>query len=239
MFNWQIPALLLFFFFLYDYARRYGMGGYIGSVSPQYQPPEGLSLLQSAMIYDKFANKRDFGTAVLELAQKGYLEIFNQNKDADPLVKRRQKETSDLTMDQKYLLDTILFSDSDLYTFEKGGNRKAAQLNEHLDTLNEMLYAWTETDGYMHQNPSKLRDRFLSRSMMITMPLILLSVYVSFKLYDPFTVIILMMGAIFTLLGFLITVASLMKRNYLFALFGTKLRIISINQYLYSVKTLI
>ena len=221
MFNWQIPAILLFFFFLYDYAKRHGMGGYFGSILLQHQPPEGLSLLQSGVIYDKFADKMDFGAAILELAQKGYLEIFNQNRDADPFVRRRQKETSSLTMDQKYLLDTILFPDSDLYTFEKGGNKKAEQLNEHLDTLNEMLYDWTVSDGYMHQNPSKLRDNFLSKSMMIALPLILLSVYVSFKLYEPFTVIKLMMGAIFIFLGLLIIVASLMKRNYLLALFGT------------------
>jgi len=197
------------------------MGGYVGSISLQHQSPRELSLLQSGVIYDKFADKTDLGAAILELAQKGYLEIFNHNRDTDPFVKRRQKETSDLAMDQKYLLDTILFPNSDLYTFEKGGNRKSEQLNEHLGALNEMLYAWMETDGYMHQNPSKLRDHFLSRSMMIALPLILLSIYTSFKLYDPFTVIKLMMGAIFILLGLLIIVASLMKKNYRLALFGT------------------
>ena len=218
--NWQIPTILLFLFFLYDYARRYGMGGYVGSIPPRYQPPSGLSLLQSGVIYDKFTDKADLGAAILELAQKGHLEIFSQNRDADPFVKKRQKETSDLTMDQRYLLDTILFPYSDLYTFEKGGGRKSEQLNEQLDTLNEMLYDWTVTEGYMHQNPSKLRDTFLSRSMMIALPLILLSTYVSFRLYDPFTVIKLMMGAIFIFLGLLIIVASLMKKNYRLALFG-------------------
>ena len=196
------------------------MGGHIGSIPPQHQPPRGLSLLQSAVIYDKFADKVDLGAAILELAQKGHLEIFNQNRDTDPFVKKKQKETSDLTMDQRYLLDTILFPDSDLYTLERGGDRKAEQLNEQLDTLNGMLYDWTATEGYMHQNPSNLRDTFLSRSMMIALPLILLSVYVSFRLYDPFTVIKLMMGAIFIFLGLLIVVASLMKKNYLSVLFG-------------------
>ncbi len=219
MISWQIPTIVLFLFFLYSYAKRHGMGDDVGSISPQYHPPKGLTLLQSGVIYDKFADKRDFSAAILELAQDGYVEIFDKEENSHPYAKNNYKDTSRLSEEQKYLLNTVLFSDSDNYRLEKD-SYTIEDISEHLDTVNEILYSWTVTHGYMHKNPSKLRNNYLNKAMLTMLPLVLFSTYVSYKIYGFEETIKLWMGAIFIFLGLLITVASSMKKAYLPALFG-------------------
>ena len=219
MISWQIPTIIFFIFFLYSYAKRHGMGDYVGSVSPQYHPPQGLTLLQSGVIYDKFADKRDFSAAILELAQDGYIEIFDKKKGTNPYVKNNHKDTLLLSEEQSYLLNIILFSDSDEYMLEKD-SYETEHISEHLNTVNEILYSWTVTNGYMHKNPSKLRYKYLNIAVMAMLPLVLMSFYVSYKIYGPEESIKLFMVSIFIFLGLLVTVATLMKKAYLPALFG-------------------
>lgn len=195
------------------------MGDHIGSISPQYYPPKGLTLLQSGLIYDKFADKRDFSAAILELAQDGYLEIFDKEGDTNPYSKNNHKETSLLSEEQKYILDNILFANSDIHMLEKD-SYTTKDISDHLDTVNEMLYRWTVANGYMHKNPSKLRDTYLNIAMLAMLPLVLLSVYLSYKIYGFEETIKLFMGSIFIFLGLLVTVAALMKQGYVLALFG-------------------
>ena len=201
------------------YAKRHGMGDHVGSVSPQYYPPQGLTLLQSGVIYDKFADKRDFSAAILELAQDGYVEIFDKEESTNPYVKNNHKDTSHLSEEQRYLLDTILFSDSEEYMLEQN-SYETEHISEHLDTVNEILYSWTVSNGYMHRNPSKLRYRYLNIAVMAMFPLILMSFYVSYKIYGLEEAIKLFMASIFIFLGLLVTVATLMKKAYLPAFFG-------------------
>ncbi len=219
MISWQIPTIILFIFFLYSYAKRHGMGDYVGSVAAQYHPPQGLTLLQSGVIYDKFADKRDFSAAILELAQDGYIEIFDKEKSTNPYVKNNHKDTLPLSEEQKYLLNTVLFSDSDEYMLEKD-SYETEHISEHLETVNEMLYDWTVTNGYMHRNPSKLRYKYLNIAVMAMFPLVFMSFYVSYKIYGPEEAMKLFMASIFIFLGLLVTVATLMKKAYLPALFG-------------------
>ena len=218
--SWQIPTIILFLFFLHHYARQYGSGDNISSISPQYYPPEGLSLLQSGLIYDKFADKRDFSAAVLELAQEGYVEFFDKEENSTPYVKNTHKDTSHLNEEQKYLLDTVLFSDSDIHMLEKE-SYTIERISEHLDIVNDMLYHWCVTDGYMHRDPSKLRYNYFSKTIPVMLLLVLFSGYVSYEIYGFEEAIKLFMGAIFLFLGLLITVAAFMKKTYIPVFIGT------------------
>ncbi len=65
--RWHWGALVAFFLWLWYYAKRFGAEDRAGSVAPQYYPPKGLSLLESGLILDKFADKEDFSAAILEL----------------------------------------------------------------------------------------------------------------------------------------------------------------------------
>ncbi|MEA1952759.1 MAG: DUF2207 domain-containing protein [Campylobacterota bacterium] len=219
MTSWQIPSMVLFLFFLYSYAKCHGMKDYIGSISPQYHPPKGLTLLQSGVIYDKFADKRDFTAAILELAQGGYVEIFGKEENNNPYVRNSHKDTSLLSEEQKYILNNILFFNSNIHILEKD-SYTIEHISEHLDTVNEMLYSWIVTNGYMYKNPSELRNNYLNRAVLIMFPLIFISFYASYKIYDLEEAIKLFMGSIFIFLGLLVTVATLMKKAYLPALFG-------------------
>ena len=72
----------------------------------------------------------------------------------------------------------------------------------------------------MHRNPSKLRYYYLNVAVMVMLPLVLMSFYASYKIYGLEEAMKLFMGAIFIFLGLLVTVATLLKKSYLPALFG-------------------
>ncbi len=65
--RWHWGALIIFFLWLWHYAKRFGAEDRAGSVAPQYYPPKGLSLLESGLVLDTFADKKDFSAAILEL----------------------------------------------------------------------------------------------------------------------------------------------------------------------------
>ncbi len=106
-FHWAaLVGFLLYFHEVYNKNT-----GFIDkrSIAVQYQPPKGLSVLESGLILDKFTDNEDFAAAVLELAHLGHLEIDHKEKKLDPIFIRKDSNTANLTMDQKYLLEQVLF----------------------------------------------------------------------------------------------------------------------------------
>ena len=104
-------------------------------MAPQYYPPKNLSLLQSALLIDKFADKKDFSAAVLELASKGYLEIYNNANSAEsPYVKLLKKSDDSLKDDQRYIMDELLFKNGEKYEFDKPDAKKASEVTKPLWT---------------------------------------------------------------------------------------------------------
>ncbi|HHD72769.1 MAG TPA: DUF2207 domain-containing protein, partial [Epsilonproteobacteria bacterium] len=224
--SWYWPTMGGFLLYLFSFYKKHV--GIIDkrSIAPRYYPPEGMDVLQSGLIYDRFADNDDYAAAILELAQKGYLEIFQEKKGDDTFLKKSDKSTSDLPDDLKYLMNGVLFTgDSSSHLLKKKSQSEASRLKEGFKTINEMLYQWSAKEGYMRENPQKVRKGFLIKSILILIPIILLAAYTMFKLYDPGLVMLLFFSSIFIGVGLSValTQKSIFQKLFglLFAVMGS------------------
>jgi uncharacterized membrane protein YgcG len=220
--NWHWGGIVGFFLYLLSYARRFGAEDHAKSVAPQYYPPDGLSLLQSGLILDKFADKKDFSAAILELGTLGYLEIHQPDDHADPIVRRTGKPTAidDLSADQLYLLDHILFKNSDTYLIKTQDAVRSERINTQLDLVNEMLYGWSVSDGQMQTNPKKTRRDFLMMVGAVGGVLIALALFSAFQTVGPDAAFLVPMATLFIGIGGYILIGAARQKAYAGIFFG-------------------
>jgi len=176
---WQFPFFILYFMFLYYYARSYGSFATIGSIPVRYKPAANMSLLQSALLLDKSADNSDIPAAIVELASLGYLSIITKQRTDLVYLERLEKDTRSLTEDQKYLLIRILFHGRNIYQLSED---KSA-LYGKLEMLNKKLHDWMLEDGYLYENFKKTRIRFLIKALLTSLPILFFSLYVTQELY--------------------------------------------------------
>ena len=202
----QWPALGAFLLYLYNFYRRHAAPHLNRSVAPMYTPPRGLDVLQSGLILDNVADTTDFPAAVLELAQKGYLDIFR--KEQLTTFQKTNKSTGDLSEDEGYLLEHILFPNDNIFVLTPDNPSIAETIREGFTTINKMLYNWSVKAGYMKENPEKLRKTFLLKSLLFGIPLIALSIITSITTLGTATTLTLAMISIFVIAGLFIILTS-------------------------------
>lgn len=215
--NFHWAALVGFLFYLREMYKK--NIGFIDqrSVAVQYEAPKGLSLLQSGLVLDKFTDKEDFAAAVLELAELGHLEIEQKEKKLDPLLKRIEASTKNLTMDQKYLLEHVLFKGKNTFVMSPGSESKARLLQEGFKYINDHLYNWSVADGYMVENPQRVRKEFLLRSLFFLLPVVALVLYSLYLKLGEAAIFLLVFPLIFGAVGLNIMTV---KKNWFSKLTG-------------------
>ncbi|MCF6243761.1 MAG: DUF2207 domain-containing protein [Sulfurovum sp.] len=175
--NWFWGVLAGFLLYFSTMYKRYIGFEDKRSIAVQYEAPKGLSVLQSGLILDKFADNEDFSAAILELGYLGYLTIEQKDKRYNPVLKRTDKNADTLTMDQQYLLDHILFKASSTFIMSEKSEDKAQTLLSGFSYINDNLYDWSVSDGYMTDNPKRIRKNFLWKSILFLSPVFALMIY--------------------------------------------------------------
>ncbi len=226
--RWPAVITILFFLFVRHIAGTLGSRQNIVSDSTRYYPPSGLSLLQSGLLYDKFADNRDLSAAILELGQLGYLEIYNDKKSSNPFVKKIEKDRSGLTRDQLYILDSLLFANSNIFVFGKSSQSKATRVNDALNTISDLLYSWSVTEGYMKENPKESRFALLVYTSVPALLITAYSFYATFKVIGAEGAIVSIMGAVFFSIGASLLMHSWNNKRYLAIFFALIWTLISI-----------
>ena len=212
--------LLIYLFIIRLFAKQSSKKTSKGAISPQYYPPKGLSLLQSALIYDKFSRHKDFPAGVVELAQKGYLTLHKEDR-LEPFVKRTDKKIGDeLTIDQRYLLNDILFSLSNTFSFSTQIPSNRERLASKLDKLDSILYDWSVNDGYFKKDPSKARRNFIIKSILVALPILAISFLQTMAIGDIEMLIIAPFVALFLGIGVIMLWSAWKKRSISQAIFG-------------------
>ncbi len=209
--NFHWAALVGFLLYFYGIYKK--QTGFIDkrSIAVQYEAPKGLSLLESGLILDKFADNEDFAAAVLELAQLGHLEIDQKEKDLDPILIRKEISTEKLGMDQKYLLDHVLFKGKNSFVMSPGLESKASALQKGFKNINDNLYTWSVADGYMVENPQRVRKNFLTKSILLLLPVVGLILYNLYLKLGEEAIFLLIFPLIFGAVGLNIMT---LKRNW-------------------------
>ncbi|MCH9740312.1 MAG: DUF2207 domain-containing protein [Epsilonproteobacteria bacterium] len=195
---WHWLFLGGFWFYLHNYQRVKGQVQPIGSIAVQYAPPKGMGLLKSGLIYDKFADNKDFAPAIVELAQQGYLKIINSSKQLK--VEKIEKDSSSLSFAQKYLLDELLFRAKKSFVFSSS-ETKARKLQEGFSTINENLYEWSEAEKYMQKNPQTIRKSLLFRVVPIVMVFVALGIILGISIIGGEAMFMLGFLSIFFIVG--------------------------------------
>lgn len=181
---WQFVLLLLYLVFLYYYARHYGSFAAMGSIPVRYNPPKGVSLLQSGFIIDERNDGKDFAAAIIELASLGYLRIERLDSTyAQGLtyLKKIDKNTDSLTADQKYLLNRVLFLESNTVKLTSA-KQTFFQKFERIDRQIRDILKQT---GVMHFDILRAQRSFLIKAFLTALPLFAFFSYTTFLLYGP------------------------------------------------------
>ncbi|WP_309500252.1 DUF2207 domain-containing protein [Sulfurovum sp.] len=215
---WHWGVLVGFLLYFRKMYSRYA-GGFTDerSVAIQYEAPKGLSVLQSGLMLDKFTDNEDFAAAVLELAQLGHLEIDQKEKNLDPLLMSKENDTKNLTADQKYLLEHVLFKSKNIFTFSSGSSSKATALQEGFEHINDTLYIWSVVNGYMLENPQRVRKNFLGKSILFLLPVTGLTFYTLFLKFGEEAAFLLLFPLMFGIVGLGIMIS---KKNWLTKITG-------------------
>ena len=182
--NWQWGFLGIFLLFLVRFYRHHIGFTDHRSIAPRYYPPEGLSVLQSGVIYDRFAKDDDYAAAILELAQRGYIVIYKEDETSDPFLQKTSKETKDLPEDLKYLMDEVLFKrGKDLHTLKTESDAESDLLENGFFSINYKLYQWSVKEGYMKENPEEVRSKFIGRSALFMVFFLVMAIYTIYHFY--------------------------------------------------------
>ncbi len=181
---WQFVILLIYMVFLYYYARHYGSFAAMGSIPVRYEPPKGISLLQSGYIIDEKNNARDFLAAVIELVSMGYLHIKTMDsRYAKDLIylEKTDKEPDTLTADQKYLLNRILFLEDNTTQVSSAKQTFFGKFQR----LDRQIRDALKMKGIFHFDIKRAQRSFMVKSFLIALPVFAFFSYTTFLLYGP------------------------------------------------------
>ncbi|NPA50185.1 MAG: DUF2207 domain-containing protein, partial [Epsilonproteobacteria bacterium] len=178
---------------------------------------KGLSLLESALLIDKFADSKDLAPAILELGAKGYLKI--RKEDRDIIIEKIKDVDNQLTFDQKKIMNELLFKDSNSYTISPYNNR-GREIYYFAKNINNELYEWAKREGYIFDNLKESRRDFLKRALLAFGVVLLIDLFVIFKLFGVEALFLSIFGAIFIGIGLVVIISSIIKKEIFGIIFG-------------------
>ena len=179
---WHWPVLIAGAVFLFGYWWRNGRDPATGPLMVGYEPPEGLDAAQVGLLRDQRVDGIDIGGAVLELARDGYLTIEHEAKQflglkpaKITLRKVAGRKTADLPAYKEQLLQALFDDGNSLEIGATLGASRGRQIREDIEKAKDMLYDWSAEQGFMQENPKKVRRRFALFSSLAILPLLLLA----------------------------------------------------------------
>lgn len=167
IFSWILVLCIVLY--IYFVVKKY-LGGFKDrrAIAVQYNPPKGFTLLKSGLVIDKFADDRDFTAAIIELAYLGYIRIEEENEKKTTLYKTNKEDTA-LEHEERYLLNEVLFKDSDKFVFPVQTTEVRERVIEGFRYINKRLYQWFVDEEYVVKNPQTTRRMFLIFSIITGM----------------------------------------------------------------------
>ena len=146
-----LPAYIVYRWF------RYGRDPKVQSVRVWYDPPKAkdgrtLTAAETGALIDETVDARDIFSAIIQLAQKGYLQIEEKTKGQFVLHKKKEGGTG-LTAYELRLYNA-LFKDRESLVL------KGADLSMGIADVTRLLYQQLVTDGYFTKSPQATRTKY-------------------------------------------------------------------------------
>ena len=204
--NIAILFLIIFTIGLYIYYSKHKIP-YIAT-SPQYYPPKDLDILQAGLLIDQVADNKDFSSAILELATKGYLKI-NVTKEkllgifnSETIILEKLKEAEGLQYSQLSLF-SALFANEDRFILGQEDVKIARRLKNMVSKVNNWLYEWSVKEKYMKENPKKARIFFIIKTGLVAMIGIIIALFQMVNFYGDMAIFELV-PVIFMIIGIIL-----------------------------------
>ena len=212
---WAIIFLILFSIGVYIYYSKHKVP-YI-AISPQYYPPKDLDILKAGLLIDQKADTKDFSSAILELATKGYLKIITAQAkkfgffDTEVIVLQKLKNSEGLSYDQQKLFDTIFYNTTEFVLGKKDASI-ATSLRSMMTSVNNWLYSWAIKEGYLKENPKNAQITFVVKTGLFVIPFFIVAVFQMYNFYGELIVFYIMM-LIFVVVGIYILLKEGIKNK--------------------------
>jgi len=158
-----LPVLVLIF--LYNYWRRHGkdpLGA--GTIMPEYEPPANILPAEAGVVIDEKMDTRDLTATIIDLANRGYLKIKQEDKKAlgfsigkDWQLLLTEKSIANLSGFEKKLINILFDNDREVFLSKIKKNNKLAQ---EIKDIKNSIYDKVVEKGWFEKNPNKIRATF-------------------------------------------------------------------------------
>lgn len=156
------------FLFMYNMWRRKGRDPELGSVSPQYEPPKGLTPAELGTLIDSSADMRDVTATIVDLAVRGFLSIEEiekkqlfglfSEKEFRFELERDWHAEGDLKPHERRLLDALF----------EGGSRRSVELSDlqnefyrDLPGIKDRVFGHLMKRHYYRARPDKVKQAWI------------------------------------------------------------------------------
>ncbi len=218
-----LTALLVWFWrWAVGRAHLFGLHSLIPSmgIAPQYHPPEGLSVFQSAYLLQLDPLDKALGPALVELAVKGYLTIEKEGDKRYLLRYTGKAPASDLTADQLQILQN-LFGESDTFDMDAKSKDSYDTLQKTLRRIEEGLERWVRDRNLMVLGLQESATMYLGSYLKTLFLPFSLVVLWNWLRYESWSVLLATLTEfVFLSLFFYVVVRSWQRRSVVMFLLG-------------------
>ena len=128
----------------------------VAEVRVWYDPPKSkegrqLSPAETGSLIDETVDMRDIFASIVQLAQRGYLQIIEEKKNEFVLVKKKEWDGKKDIVPFESLLLSGLFADGDKLKI------KGAELSSPMSKVTDSLYGQMVSDEFFKKNPQTTR----------------------------------------------------------------------------------
>jgi len=166
---------VLVFLFMYNLWKRNGRDPKIGSISPQYEPPKGLTPAELGTLIDSSADMKDVTATIVDLAVRGFLTIeeiekkqlfglFSEKEFRFELRRDWHAEDS-LKPHERRLLDALF----------EGGSRSNVELSDlqnefyrDLPDIKDRIFGHLMKRHYYRQRPDKVKQAWIGGGIAVS-----------------------------------------------------------------------
>lgn len=137
-------------------------------VVAEYTSPERLRPAEIGILIDERADTLDVTATIIDLAARGYLTITEIPKtwifgDVDYELKKKEKDTKDLLVYEKLLLDRLFSSDTKIQLSEL-----KRTFYDDLAEVKKQMYKDLENKQLFAENPETVRTKYLILGILLS-----------------------------------------------------------------------
>ena len=184
-----IPMVLYLFYISKDYLHK--------SDAPllvRYNPPENLSVLQSALLYDATMSNITYAAAIIELANRGKITI--KYKDNTTFLYVKNKDISELNSDLQMFFNE-LFREKNIIIIKDEDRDTKEYLEKTFKKIDEYLDKLEVENGLVSKSFRSVKNRFILKALLVFLPLFSYTIYDTVEHFKTYGVYIAIFGPYF------------------------------------------